>query len=334
MAINRRRFLKLTGATLAGTSSIGAPRITRAATKVRVGYPHALPADAHIWVGVDNGTFAKHGIDLEPVQFNSGVDLFQAMIGGSVEMASTGPVISQFGARGQCTVFLLNCIELNTVSIWAREDMGVKSFADLKGKKIATTVGTSAHIVLETALRANRIDSKDVEVINQAMPNAVASFISGAVPAISLWVPFNIAVRDKVPGAKLLASASAFHPDTVFADGWACAPDFYKKNRALCASVIRGWADANDRLVRNPDAELEAMQKRRYQTVPLGDLKEIYKSVRMSPSVDWRASYADGTITQILQRTSDYYVRVASIPNPLPATQYFDPTLYLETVKG
>jgi len=33
------------------------------------------------------------------------------------------------------------------------------------------------------------------------MPEAVTSFISGAVPAVALWVPFNIAVREKVPGA-------------------------------------------------------------------------------------------------------------------------------------
>ena len=37
------------------------------------------------------------------------------------------------------------------------------------------------------------------------MPAAVTAVISGAVPAVALWVPFNVTVRDKVPGAVKLA---------------------------------------------------------------------------------------------------------------------------------
>ena len=68
---------------------------------------------------------------------------------------ATGAVLSNFPARGQGKVFLINDIEVATAQLWVHKDQGIKSFADLKGKRIATTTGTTAHVFLDRALRAN-----------------------------------------------------------------------------------------------------------------------------------------------------------------------------------
>ena len=136
------------------------------------------------------------------MQFTTGLELFQAMIGGSIDMLATGAVISNFPARGQGKMFLINNVEFATAQLWVREDQGVKSFADLKGKKISTTTGTTAHVFLDNALRANNIGAGDVEIVNQRMSEAVTSFISGAVPAVALWVPFNITVKAEGAGGE------------------------------------------------------------------------------------------------------------------------------------
>ena len=80
------------------------------------------------------------------------------MIGGSLDVLATGAVLSNFPARGQGKVFLINDIEVATAQLWVRADQGIKSFADLKGKRIATATGTTAHVFLDKALRANKID--------------------------------------------------------------------------------------------------------------------------------------------------------------------------------
>ena len=82
--------------------------------------------------------------------FTTGLELFQAMIGGSLDVLSTGAVLSNFPARGQGRVFLVNDIEYATAQLWVRDD-SVKSIADLKGKQIATTTGTTAHVFLDQA---------------------------------------------------------------------------------------------------------------------------------------------------------------------------------------
>src|SRR5215510_10053875 len=82
------------------------------------------------------------------------------MIGGSLDMLSTGAVISNFPARGQGKMFLANGVEFATAQLWVNPDKGVKDFADLKGKRIATTAGTTAHVFLDIALKANNIAPK------------------------------------------------------------------------------------------------------------------------------------------------------------------------------
>mgnify|MGYP003344334499 CR=1 FL=1 len=203
-----------------------------------------------MWLAQESGAWAKNGLDPEFKLFTTGLELFQAMVGGSLDILSTGAVISNFPARGQGKMFLVNGVEFATAQLWVRDDMGIKTFADLKGKKIATTTGTTAHVFLDTALRANNIDpAKDVELLNQPMAAAVTSFIAGAVPAVALWVPFNVTVRDKVPGAKKLVDASAYYPQAAIVSGWAARNDYYDKNKDVLANVVRAWSAGNDMLI-------------------------------------------------------------------------------------
>ncbi len=332
MPINRRSLLKSTTAAV-GASALGMPALAQAKTKIRVGYLHTLAVDGQMWLADHQGSWAKHGLEPDFKQFTTGLELFQAMVGGSLDMLSTGAVISNFPARGQGKMFLANCIEFATAQLWVREDQGIKSFADLKGKRIATTTGTTAHVFLDTALRANNIDPKDVEILNQRMAEAVTSFIAGAVPAVALWVPFNVTVREKVPGAKMLVNASAYYPKAAIISGWAASNDYHAKNQEVLARVIKAWAEGNDMLVGKTDEALDLLQKKHYPQVPLTDLKEQYAAQKTFTTADWRKSYSDGTLTNWLQQVTDFYVRVANIQNAVPAAQYFDPKLFLDTMK-
>jgi NitT/TauT family transport system substrate-binding protein len=216
-----------------------------------------------------------------------------------------------------------------------REDQGIKTWADLKGRKIATTTGTTAHVFLDTALRANKLDpAKDVEIINQRMPDAVTAFISGAVPAVALWVPFNLTVKQKLPAAKMLVDASAYFPQAAIVGGWATRNDYFEKNRDACARLVRGWAASNDDLMTNTAAILPIIQKNNYPQVPLDELQEQFKASKYYSSAEWRKLFADGTATRWQQQVTDFFVRFGGIQNPVPATQYFDTKLYLENVKA
>ena len=330
----RRRNIVL-GLGAAGLASLGAPAIAQQRTKIRMGYVDTLAVTGQLWTGVHRGHWAKEGIEFDPVKFNTGLELFNAMIGGSLDMLSTGAVISNFPARGQGKAFLINNIEFATAQLWIREDQGVKTWADLKGKKISTTLGTTAHVFLDAALRANGLDpAKDVELVNQGMPVAVTSFISGAVPAVALWVPFNMQVRQRVPAAKMLVDASAYFPKSAIVGDWATRADYFEKNRAVLAQVVRGWAASNDDLIKNSATILPIIQTKNYEQVPLAELQEQFKASKYHTTAEWQKLYQDGTALGWLQQVTDFYARFGGIQNPVPAKTYFDTSLLLNSVKA
>src|SRR6202162_1860396 len=239
--MDRRKFIAATCSTL-GMSALGMPALAQAKTKVRIGYLHTLAVDGQIWLAEHLGAWAKNGLDPQFKEFKTGIELFTAMSGGSIDMLATGAVISNFPARGQGKMFLVNSIEFATAQLWVRDDLGIKQFSDLRGKRVATTAGTTAHVFLDNALRENKLAPDEVELQNLPMPQAVNAFITGDVPAVVLWVPFNIAVREKLPQAKMLLDASAYYPSAAIVGGWATSNAYHDNNRPILARIIRAWS--------------------------------------------------------------------------------------------
>jgi NitT/TauT family transport system substrate-binding protein len=98
--------------------------------------------------------------------------------------------------------------------------------------------------------------------------------------------------------------------------------------------VLRAWSAGNDLLVGKPDEALEILQKNYYQQVPLPDLKEQFGAQKVFPTQEWRKLYSDGTVTGWLQQVTDFFVRFGNIQNATPAKGYFDPQIFLDTIKG
>lgn len=332
MAIQRRQLIRAAAAASLGAAT-ALPGFAQGRAKVKVGYLHTPAVDGQIWIGQEIGSFAKNGLDLELVRFTTGLEIFQAMIGGSIDTLATGAVVSNFPARGQGKVFLMNNIEYATAQLWVRDD--IKSIADLKGKQISTTTGTTAHVFLDRALRSAGLDpAKDVRLVNQRMTEAVTSFVSGAVPAVALWVPFDSVVRKQVPNARMLVDASKFFPEAAIMGGWAARNDWYAANQPVVERLIAGWAEANALMVAQPDRAAEMLQKEQYKEVPLPDFKEQFKASKYFSNADWRTRYQDGTVTKWLQQVTDFFVSNANIQGALKADQYFDPKPFLATVKA
>ncbi len=332
MSMNRRELLRT--AAIGGLATLAAPAIVRAqgsTDTIRVGYLHTLAVDGHIFTAENNGFWAEQGLKPELTRFYTGLELFQAMVGGSLDMLATGAVVSNFPARGQGKVFLINNVEFATAQLWVNPDMGVSSFEDLKGKQIATSIGTTAHVFLDTALKANGVDpTSDVSIINQRMPDAVTAFISGAVPAVALWVPFNVQVKDRVPGAKMLVDASAYYPEAAIVGGWAARNDYFDENKDVLERVIKAWVPANKLLVEQPDETLAALQKNQYTDIPLEELKAQYEAQKLFPTPEWVKMYEDGTVTSWLDRVTNFYAEIGGMTDPVPAGEYFDPSLFLK----
>jgi NitT/TauT family transport system substrate-binding protein len=305
-----------------------------AAEKVKVGYLHTLAVDGQMWLAVHKGYFMEQGLELEPIVFTSGVPLMQALSGGSVDVAIMGAVISNFPSRGVGKIFLINDIEYDTAMLFARPETGAKSIKDIKGKKVTTVKGTTAHVFLHTAMKANGMDSnKDIELVSMDMAGAVSAFIANASPFVCTWAPFQVQIRDKVPGAVMLSSAKEFYPQAAIIGGWVAANKFYDERKDVLKKIIKAWAKANDELMAKPEESLKLIHEKAYSNIPYSDLQASWQAEKCETSQNWVKLYEDGTVAKWVGQVEQVFVEIGSIGNWVDPKEFFDPRLYLEVVK-
>jgi len=305
-----------------------------AAEKVKVGYLHTLAVDGQLWIGVHKGYFQEQGLEIEPIQFTSGVPLMQALSGGSVDVAIMGAVISNFPSRGVGKVFLINDIEYDTAMLFARPEANAKKITDVKGKKIATVKGTTAHVFLHTALKANGIDSTKEEIVSMDMAGAVSAFISGAVPLVCTWAPFHVQIREKVPGAVMLSSAKDYYPDAAIIGGWVASNKFHEQRKDLLKKLVKAWAKANDELVGKPAESLKLIHSKAYSNIPFRDIQASWDAQKCETSKDWVKLYEDGTVSKWIGQVEKVFVEIGSIGDWVDPKKFFDPSIFLEVMKS
>lgn len=107
---------------------------------------------------------------------------------------------------------------------------------------------------------------------------------------------------------------------------------YYDENKETLAKIIKGWAEANDYIIANSNEAMATLQKKHYSQTPLSDIIEQFKAQKMLTSRDWRRLYSDGTVTNWLQQSTDFFMAHAGIKTLAPASKYFDPSLYLKTI--
>ena len=90
--------IKLAALALAGFFGFATENI--AADKLRISYSAVNATQAFLWVALDKGIFAKHGLEGELLYINSGTMNIAALLGGSVQIAGGGPVSIEARLRG------------------------------------------------------------------------------------------------------------------------------------------------------------------------------------------------------------------------------------------
>ncbi len=134
---------------------------------------------------------------------------------------------------------------------------GIKSVADLKGKKIAVAEMTPSHSFLLYLLEAGGMTVDDIQIIPQASAvDAAAAFKSKQVDAAVVWSPDDQDCLRAVPGSIVLESSkNASH---IIADFFFAKRDFVDKNRDKLAKLYEGWMRGAAEINTNPAAKQKA----------------------------------------------------------------------------
>ncbi|MFV3129046.1 aliphatic sulfonate ABC transporter substrate-binding protein [Niveispirillum sp. KHB5.9] len=279
-------------------------------TKLRVGYQK----NGVFLLAKQRGEFDKAllkagAAKVEWVEFASGPPLLEALAVGGIDLGGTGdtpPIFAQ--AAGAPLVYTaVQKLSGKAGGILTPANSGLNSIADLKGRKLAFTRGSSAHNIAVVALERAGLTLDDVEVVNLGPADAAAAFTQGGIDGWVIWDPYyTLAIRNN--GARNLSFNGP--EERISSAGYALANRAFADEHApLLAAAMSALAADGHWAEQNRGAMAELMAKE--TGLPLDLLRD---------TVD-RSDFAYTPITPDVvaaqQLVADRFHRLGIIPAPI-----------------
>jgi sulfonate transport system substrate-binding protein len=124
--------------------------------------------------------------------FPSGPPMLQAMGAGSIDIGGVGDAPPVFAAAAGENIAIAGALLGNPLgaAVVVPKNSPIKTVAELRGKKIAVSQGSSADYHLLAVLKLAGLTPKDVTLDYLQPTQALPAFASGAVDAWDIWSPY------------------------------------------------------------------------------------------------------------------------------------------------
>jgi sulfonate transport system substrate-binding protein len=250
--------------------------------------------------------FNPQGINVKWVEFSSGPPMMEAMNVGSIDYGAVGdspPVFAQ--AAGAAIVYAAGQPITNGQGILVPPNSAIRAIADLKGKRVGFTKGSSAHNIIVQTLEKAGLTYADITPVYLTPPDAGPAFANGSIDAWSIWDPY-FAIGETKQSGRILVNASEITKANSF---YIANRDFAKSHGPVLQQIIdvtsstAKWASAHrDEVAKSLSA---------VTGIPL-DIQTVAAN---------RSSFVVGPITEDIiatqQGVADRFFRLGLIPKQI-----------------
>jgi len=231
--------------------------ISLAADPIKIGYSD-WPGWTAWEIAKEKGLFKKAGVDVKLVWFPIYTDSLNALNTGKLDANSQtwSDTIPPLAEGIKLKVVLANDNSAGNDGFVAKKEF--KNIKALKGKTVATELGTVDHFLLLQALAKNGMTEKDIVFKNMTVPDDAAAFRQGKLDAAVIWQPSlndvmkegkaNLLFTSKdVPG--LIPDLLVFQSKVVTA------------READVQKIVNVWFEVVDFITKNEDEAVKIMAK-------------------------------------------------------------------------
>jgi sulfonate transport system substrate-binding protein len=261
---------------------------------------------------------------IEWKEFPAAAPLLEALSAGAIETGLVGDAPFTFAAASNVPVKAIAAVRQSQegLAILVPDQSAVRSFDDLRGKKIATGRGSIGHQLILAALESKGWTVNDVQIVFLAPSDAKVAYSQGSVDAWSTWEPY-VSQEEVLFKSSRIITGEGLTPGggfqvaspTAIRDKRPELEDFVRRltaARAWSQDHVDGYAETWGKLMSIPAA------------VPLNWLKRA--KIRITP-ID------DGVVADE-QKTIDLYLRVGLIKLKLNASDIVDRSFSAAIARG
>jgi NitT/TauT family transport system substrate-binding protein len=235
------------------------PAVVWSQMKARVAWTSFASNMSGTWVAQEEGLFKKNGLEVELVHIPSTSRAIQVMLAGELQYSyMDGRNSATAALKGADVVILAGVANRLVFSFMARPE--IKSFNDLKGKKIGITrLGSSTHSVTLWVMNKVGLKPEEYQMLQLVdVPNIFTAISAGQIDAGALSPPTNF--RARKAGLTELMDLTKEGPEYVSV-AIGSTRSYIKANEELTRRFIRGYSEGVMFLKANKTAGIRAIQK-------------------------------------------------------------------------
>lgn len=213
-------------------------------------------------LGFVDGTYAKHGIDID-IRSGNGSSSAHRLVANKDSHFSYGScgAMTNLASRGAPIKSIGVIDAMGTEAILVRPDSGVKTIKDLKGKKILTTANAGVNTFFPIVLANAGLSESDVNITSVPDGALVSSYLQGSGGAVAI-----LGGLDDKP-AEIKANGGAQPIAFPYSDygvnqvGYCIAThnDTIKNNPDLARRFIKATMEAYAKAEKDPESAVNAI---------------------------------------------------------------------------
>ena len=263
------------------------------------------------------GYFEEEGITLELTSFDNGPNIIAAMENGSVDIGYIGDGAHSLCVQGNASIIALSHISNGDAVIGGPE---VKTVADLKGKTVAYSSGTTSENILIQALASEGMTMSDITAMDMDASAIVTAMLSGKVDACAIWSPNSTTVIDELEGATILADNVTFADSSIALSSWIAMPETVENESDVLVRFVRALFRGMDYAADGNYEEVAGWVAAILATDPAETYKE-YTSGEWLTGEDVYNGIADGTVAGYYEFQQEL-MGTEKVPEPVPVENY------------
>ena len=263
------------------------------------------------------GYFEEEGITLELTSFDNGPNIIAAMENGSVDIGYIGDGAHSLCVQGNASIIALSHISNGDAVIGGPE---VKTVADLKGKTVAYSSGTTSENILIQALASEGMTTADITAMDMDASAIVTAMLSGQVDACAIWSPQSTTIIDELEGATILADNVTFADTSIALSSWIAMPESLESEHDVLVRFVRALFRGMDYAADGNYEEVAGWVAAILATDPAETYKE-YTSGEWLTGEDVYNGIADGTVAGYYEFQQEL-MGTEKVPEPVPVENY------------
>lgn len=234
-------------------------------------------------VAHQRGYYLQEGLDATPHLHPYGKPALQEVLDGKADFATVAETPVMFEIMKGKKIAIIATIETSNrnSAIVARKDKGIFVPNDLKGKKIAATLGTTSDFFMDAFLTVHGISRKDMKVIDVKAGELQNALARGDVDAASAFTPYLNQAQKKLGNKGI-----TFYDEEIytFTFNVVATQEFIRRNPEKVNKMLRALIRAEEFAKQNPEETQKIVAE--FSRMDIGMIREIIAVTNFNVSLD------------------------------------------------